>query len=99
MKINSEAIYGTRMYKIFGQGDKIRFTQSKDGKTRYIFVFNYPDGKLLLSRFQCSKKASLQLLGSKKSLKWKQKGETLEIEFPQSLKKVTDYVWVVKLSE
>lgn len=98
MKINGEAIYGSRMYKTFGEGDSIRFTQSKDGKTKYIFIFNYPDSKLEISRFQCEKNAKLQLLGSKTNLKWKQKGENLEIDFPPSLKKVTDYVWVVKVS-
>lgn len=28
MKTNGEAIYGTRMYKVFAEGETVRFTQS-----------------------------------------------------------------------
>ena len=46
MRLNGNAIYGTRMYKLFGEADNIRFTQSKDGRTLNIFLFNYPEGNV-----------------------------------------------------
>ncbi|MBK6903994.1 MAG: alpha-L-fucosidase, partial [Saprospirales bacterium] len=42
MKVNGEAIYNTRMYKVFGEGERIRFTQSKDGAVVYIYFFDFP---------------------------------------------------------
>jgi alpha-L-fucosidase len=97
MKINSDAIYGSRMYKVFGEGDNIRFTQSKDGKTQYIFLFSFPADKLVLSKMQVPKNTSIQMLGSSTRLKWKTDDDKLEISVPQSLKDVSRYVWVLKL--
>jgi alpha-L-fucosidase len=97
IKVNGEAIYGTRMYKVFGEGDSIRFTQAKDGKTEYIFLFNYPKEKLVLSKIAIPRNASLQMLGSSKPLKWKTEGGKVEVSFPESLKNVSKYVWVLKV--
>jgi len=99
IKINGEAIYGSRMFTVFGEGDKIRFTQSKDGLTKYIFMLDYPTDKLLLTKMQFYKNASLQLVGSKTKLKWAKDINGVSISIPQNLKSVTDYVWVIKVSE
>jgi alpha-L-fucosidase len=99
MKINSDAIYGSRMYKVFGEGDNIRFAQSKDGKTQYIFLFSFPADKLVLSKMQVPKNTSIQMLGSSTRLKWKTDDDKLEISVPQSLKDVSKYVWVLKLHQ
>ena len=98
MRINGEGIYGTRMYSSFNEGDSIRYTQSKDGTTQYIFLFNFPQGKLQLSKIKFSKNTKLRLLGSKSRLSWKQKGNEVDIALPASLKGVTDHVWVIKVS-
>lgn len=97
MKINGEAIYGTRMFTVFGEGDDIRFTQSKDGKLHYIFLFNFPGEKLLLTKIPFAKNSKLQLLGSKKKIPWKTTPQGVEIKIPASEKSVTDYVWVLKV--
>lgn len=99
MKINSEAIYGTRMFSVFSEGEKIRFTQTKDGKTKYIFLFEFPDEKLVLNKISFSKNTRLQLLGSKSKIGWKQNNDAVEITIPADQKKVTDYVWVLKVSD
>jgi alpha-L-fucosidase len=99
MKINSDAIYGSRMYKVFGEGDNIRFTQSKDGKTQYIFLFSFPADKLVLSKMQVPKNTSIQMLGSSTRLKWKTDDDKLEVSVPHSLKDVSKYVWVLKLHQ
>jgi alpha-L-fucosidase len=87
------------MYNVFGEGDNIRFTQSKDGKTQYIFLFDFPGQKLELSKMSFPKNASLQMLGNSKSLKWKTNGDKVEIEIPGALKASGNYVWVLKLQQ
>ena len=99
MKTNGKAIYGSRMFKVFGEGDNIRFTQSKDGQTQYIFLFNFPDDKLVLTKIPFSKGAKLQMLGSTKNLKWTTTQQGVEITLPDALKKTTDHVWVLKVQQ
>ena len=98
MKINSQAIYNSRMYSVFGEGEKIRFTQSKDGKTKYIFLFDFPADKILLTRFSFSKTNRIELLGSKSKISWKQNGDAVEITIPRVAKSASDYVWVLKVT-
>lgn len=99
IKVNGEAIYNTRMFSVFSEGDKIRFTQSKDGKTKYIFLFDFPKEKIILSKIAYTKKTKLQLLGSNTKIGWKQNGESVEISVPASQQDVTNHVWVIKVSE
>src|SRR5436190_5701779 len=71
MKINGEAIYGSRMFTVFNEGEKIRFTQSKDGRTKYIFLFDFPESKITLKKIPLFKNDKVQMLGSNKQLVWK----------------------------
>jgi len=64
IKVNGEALYATRPWAIYGEGEAyhnkvseqshmtshdIRFTRSKDGKTLYAIALGWPeDGKLLI---------------------------------------------------
>ncbi len=97
IKINGEAIYGTRMFSVFKEGDSIRFTRSKDNTTTYIFLFNFPKDKLVLKKIKPSKNTSIQLLGASGQLLWQQKEGGVEINIPPSLKGSSDYVWVLKV--
>ncbi|HEX7847912.1 MAG TPA: alpha-L-fucosidase, partial [Chitinophagaceae bacterium] len=99
MKTNGEAIYGTRMYSVFGEGEKIRFTQTRDGRTRYIFLFDFPQDKITLSKIQFNKATQLQMLGSAKKIKWKSTAEGAEISIPAELKNKTEHVWVLKVQQ
>ncbi|MGN6400192.1 MAG: alpha-L-fucosidase [Flavisolibacter sp.] len=99
MKTNSEGIYNTRMFKVFGEGDNIRFTQSKDGHTQYIFLFDFPQDKLVLTKIPFSKNAKLNMLGSTKKLKWKTTQEGTEISLPAKMKSAGDHVWVLKVQQ
>jgi alpha-L-fucosidase len=96
---NGEAIYSTRMFNVFGEGENIRFTQTKDGDTKYIFFFDFPKEKQFLTKMPFSKNTKLELLGSKSKLSWKKKANGVEISIPETLKAVTDHVWVVKVSD
>ncbi len=99
IKVNGDAIYYSRMYKVFGEGDKIRFTQSKDGHTKYVFLFDFPTAKISLKELQLKKGAKVTMLGSTQKLKWASTAGATEITVPANLKTVTDYVWVLKVVE
>ena len=98
-KENGEAIYATRMYTVFGEGENIRYTQSKDGKTQYVFLMEFPDKNLVLKKMTLSKTSRLQMIGAKQKLKWKQTNQGVEIEIPDQLKSSSNYVWVIKVSQ
>jgi alpha-L-fucosidase len=99
IKVNGEAIYHSRMFSVFGEGEKIRFTQSKDGQTQYVFLFDFPKDKLLLTKLPFGKTTTVQLLGAPGKLSWKTAGEVVEIAIPAALQKTTDYVWVLKVGK
>ncbi len=97
MKINGEAIYGTRMCHVFGENDSIHFTQTKDKKTRFIFLSSFPSDKLLLTKIDIDKHAGIQMMGSNKKLSWKKTAQGIEIAVPQNMKQFGEYVWVLKV--
>ena len=99
IKTNGDGIYGSRMNKSFGEGEKIRFTRSKDGKTQYVFLFDFPDEKINISKIDLPVNAKISLLGSSKSLKWKKTNSGYEIMVPADLKAVGEHVWTLKISE
>lgn len=96
MKVNGEAIYGTRMFDVFGEGDKIRYTRSKDGKTRFIFMFDFPKEKLVLNKMALPPGSKLKMLGSAEKIAWKQTDSGTEIQLPAGLEKAGKYVWVIQ---
>ncbi len=98
MRVNGEAIYGTRMYNVFNEGERIRFTQSKDGKVRYVFLFDFPERPLSLSKMRLEKGQKITLLGAEKRVDAVQKEAALEINIPPTLRSVTNHVWVLKIA-
>ena len=99
MKINSSAIYDTRMLGTFREGENIRFTQSKDGKIQYAFLFDFPKDKLVLSKLTFTKTSTVQMLGSDDQLKWKKTDTGIEIDIPPRSQNSSPYVWVLKLQQ
>jgi alpha-L-fucosidase len=100
MKTNGEAIYGTRMYDTFGEGANIRFTQSKDKKTQYVFLFDFPEnGKINLSKMPISSKSTLKMLGINQILHHSKTTEGIEITLPASAKSASEHVWVIKVTQ
>jgi alpha-L-fucosidase len=97
MRANGEAIYGTRNYAFFGEGN-VRYTQSKDGKTQYVFFFEQPVDKVSLTKLSLDKNCKLNMLGSETPLKWKQAGDAIEIAIPASTAKGGQHVWVMKVT-
>lgn len=97
MKINGEAIYATRMFNSFGEGERIRFMQSKDGKIRYVFLFDAPGEKVLLTKMPFSKNTKVSLLGKAGGLEWKPNAKGIEIHFPANARSASQNVWVLKV--
>lgn len=100
MKVNGEAIYGTRMYHVFGENKNIHFTRSKDDKTKFILLSEFPaDGKVVITKMPFDKKSRVKMLGTNKNLKWKKTAEGVEINIPVRLKNAGNIVWVLKVEE
>ncbi|MBK7335894.1 MAG: alpha-L-fucosidase [Saprospirales bacterium] len=97
MKVNGEAIYNTRMYKVFGEGERIRFTQSKDGAVLYIFFFDFPEGPVTLTHIAAEKGMRLTLLGSDLKVKFKAMGQGMELSLPPAAREEGKHVWVIRV--
>lgn len=94
MKVNGTAIYGTRMFKTYAEGDKIHFTQSKDGKTVYVFFSDSPQGKILLKNIDFDVK-SVELMDGTK-LNFTQTTEGCILKMPKKLQ--GNHLWVVRVT-
>lgn len=85
LQVNGEAIYGTRPWNIFKEGDDIRFTRSKDGKFVYAIALQWPGNRLLLRSVRAVEGSPLKMLGVKPDLKWSQNKDGLAIEIPAEI--------------
>jgi alpha-L-fucosidase len=98
MKLNGEAIYGTRPWKVFGEGP-VRFTR---GKTcLYVISLKWPGaGKELvigsLNVKDTPKISQVSLLGCADKLKWKQGDKDLTITAPA--RQPCNYAWSFKIT-
>lgn len=97
MKVNGSAIYNTRMYKVFGEGDNIRFTRSKDGKTKYIFLYSFPLIQVTIKKMTFNPDDKVMMLGTDHWLNWKQTADGVDILIPGRSRSATDHVWVLKV--
>lgn len=99
LKTNGEAIYATRPWTQFKQGDYIRFTQSKDHKYVYAIAYNWPGKSLTLNSVHAKPGSTIQLLGSSAPLQWRQNGDQLLIDLPQSSSQASESVWAFKIEQ
>ncbi len=103
LKINGEAIYGSRPWLVPHEGEKIRFTKSKDGKYVYAICSEWPEKELKLqSVFPGGEDPEIKMLGTDQELEWKfEKGKwgELVIDVPESLKaqKPCEYAYTFRI--
>jgi alpha-L-fucosidase len=105
LKVNGEAIYNSRPWLVSSQNDgKIRFTQSKDGKTVYAICTDFPQGELELRSFYLSEKSTVTMIGAEHTnLQWRQDkrgwNRDLKITIPETLyeQRKNEYAWVFKI--
>lgn len=99
LQTNGEAIYATRPWKQFKQGDDIRFTSSKDGKYVYAIALKWPGKSLVLHSTQAKKGSEVTMLGAKTPLPWRQDGPDLVIELPQNVDETVEPAWAFRIEQ
>ncbi len=98
LKVNGEAIYNTRSFAYYREGDHIRFTMSKDSAVVYPLALVWPGEKLTLESVLPNPDATVRLLGVETPLKWKiDENRDLLIDIPSALqeenKRPCKYAW------
>ena len=88
LKVNGEAIYGTRITENYNDGSTW-FTQSKDGKKKYA-IFCIQEGATIPQTITWkgnipAKGKKIKLMATGKNLNWKQKSDAVVIEIPNEL--------------
>jgi alpha-L-fucosidase len=81
LKVNGEAIYGARPWRESAEGN-VKYT-SKDGAV-YAIAESWPGPDLALAAPQPQTGATVTLLGSTQSIRWRESGEKMHIEVPES---------------
>jgi alpha-L-fucosidase len=99
MRVNGEAIYATRPWKIFKDGENIRFTQSKDKKYLYAIALKWPGETMTLRSVRALEGSEIVMLGARHNLRWHQNEQGLVIEIPQVLEehKPCDQAYTFKI--
>ena len=104
MKVNNEAIYGTRALAPYKEG-QVCLTQKKDGSVYAIYLADENEkempSKIWLSSICPDKKASVSLLGVDTLLKWEKVGNGFVVEIPEQFRKTPpcNYAWVIKITK
>jgi alpha-L-fucosidase len=100
MKVNSEAIYGTRALAPYKEG---KVCLSKKGTDTYYIYYMAEEGESMpetisMKNFTLPEKAKLQMPGTTTLLKWQKNGEGFLITIPEKIRKSppSKYVWVIK---
>ncbi|MBT8397841.1 MAG: alpha-L-fucosidase [Gemmatimonadetes bacterium] len=102
MDVNGEAIYSTRPFSRFGEGDDIRFTQTKDGTSLFLFLLSWPDAELTLESLgsgalPLQEGTEITLLGDQVPLEWVQDERGLRITIPAGAQTAATHAWVLKV--
>jgi len=85
LRVCGEAIYATRPWEYWKEGDMIRYTRSKDGKYVYAIALDWPGRSLTLTHPRAKAGSQIVLLGVKKALDWHQDSSHLIITIPDHL--------------
>ena len=99
LRQNGEAIYASRPWKTFGEGD-IRFTTNE--KYMYAIYLNKPTRNTLIQSLKSWNSDvinSVQLIGSNKKVNWKLSEKGLEIDFPENSAEQLAYVYKISCSK
>jgi alpha-L-fucosidase len=80
LKVNGEAIYGSRPWRQTAEGDSLRYTSK--GRTVYAIALKWPGRELVLDAPKAGKDTTVSLLGYAAPLVWSSKGGKLAIEMP-----------------
>jgi len=100
MKVNGEAIYGTRALAPYKEG---KVCISKKGNNTIYIYYMADDNELMpsqigMSTFSLPAGAKVEMAGTATALKWQKKGNGFIVAIPGSVRKTppSKYVWVMK---
>ena len=102
MKVNSEAIYGTRAIAPYKEG-KVCITR-KGGNILYLYYMADTNeempSQIGMSSYSLPKGARVNMVGGNTNLKWNSAGKGFIIDIPEKIRKSppSKYVWVMKVS-
>ena len=101
MKVNGAAIYGSRAWKKYGEGDNIRYTVRKDCKFVNVFLLDWPGNILQLPNRLDDDVKSITLMGYPDELRYEIEDEEISIILPESFqdteKRPCNYAWVIRI--
>jgi len=104
MKVNSEAIYGTRPIAPYKDG-KVCLTQKQtDGVVYAIYLADegeaQPPQTIEVNNLRAGRDARLVMLGEEDELNWRNDGNKLVIELPDRVRKnpPCKYAWTIRIS-
>ncbi len=80
LKVNAEAIYGTRAWRQTAEGKSIRYTAK--GRDLYAICYDWPDRELVLTAPKTTPDTRVTLLGRTEPLPWSSQDGRLKIEVP-----------------
>jgi alpha-L-fucosidase len=102
MKVNSEAIYGTRAIAPYAEG-KVRLTRGKDGSVYAIYLADSAETDLprylTLGNVVPTPSATVTLLGTGRALSWEKSGTGFVARIPNGLHAPSKFAWVFKISQ
>ena len=81
LKVNGEAIYGTKPWRVSSEQDFVAYTAK--GSDVYAIALKWPGKELVLAEPKPSKNATVTMLGYSTPLKWHEKDGQLVIQVPQ----------------
>jgi alpha-L-fucosidase len=101
MRVNGEAIYGSRLWDHYQEGDAIRYTWT-GGNDVYAVSLVWPGRELVLHRIRPVAASEIHLLGYDKPLAWSYDAEAgLTIAIPEALQEESarpcSYAYVFKV--
>jgi alpha-L-fucosidase len=82
LKINGEAIYATRPYDPWHEGNEVFFTRSKDQTRVYAICTKWPGRTLKLISIQPCEGMTVSLLGIKEALPWRETEGCVQVDIP-----------------
>ncbi|HEY3770801.1 MAG TPA: alpha-L-fucosidase [Candidatus Angelobacter sp.] len=99
LRVNGEAIYKTRPWNIFHEGEDIRFTQSEDKNYLYAISLKWPGKTMVIRSVRAVEGSEIVMLGAAHKLRWHQDNQGLVIEIPQALdqRKPCDQAYTFKI--
>ena len=103
MKVNGEAIYGTRPVAPYKEA-KVCYTRKSDGTLYAVYLADEdeaaPPSKIMLSSPKPGPKGKVELLGVPGTLKWEAVGKGALIELPAAAVKTPPcrHAWVLKIT-